>query len=887
MVVDVGGVAGGIDGDDVAVLVRRSGGRTGNDWRVVDADHGKANAGGSGVDTVADAVGHRVNLAFAFGQLLEHGIARVDGEALGQRVIADARRQDRRHIDHRQHCTDVDIGGAGNCADRHRSGVLGHRRGGLHDDHRGVIDPGNGEGRAVFNGNMAVTDAVVPGHRRRLSGGEVLVGGMAGIEAGQGNPGGRHAQCGNRHAVENVGVADVGKRIDRQHAAFVDRVGERSGHHGKVIGAGDADQRAGRDDDCAVADTEMYRQVGNLAFGQALEIGVGRVDREEVIQRVVSNAGRQRRQRVGAADQFGAGRRGWRRRRVAAVIAIAVLDRRRRDDHGRQRNFDNGQDGAIVHIRHVGEQVQSQHSVAFDGGGKRSTGNDRRVIDADDGEHGGVRRRAHCVGNVVSDADCCRLSGGETLVGGVFRVDRQRADRRRQETAGHGAEGDAGRQHGGQAGDAEDVAQTRRCRAGQQRGHAEPADGAVFGHRQFGRAIDHRRRDRATRRRRRNLRQRRNVDRQVGKLDEFDSGQLVLAIASRAGGQNIEDFDRTVGVGDDLVIGGQAGVLGDIAAEAAVEIVVAGIAAEVVVAIIAIHHVIATAADTGVVTAAAMNAFANVAAVQAVIQFGAIYVERYAINRHVGTEHVGNDQAGIENMVTGIGNADLQRVEALMHRRVNGQRRADAVVFDRQVAVGVVDEVAVAQVGTDDAQRRLGVAVEIGDVDAVDQHDADIDKLVDPFRILVAAEDKIEADRGDARIGNGEIEAQRRRIVGHGLEHAVDHGIEIGVTDHVVADAVGSAGIGDSWHQSGSKQQAGTDAQSGQAAVVITDRSRATDDVQRGVVNRDARCWREQSVGDGLRTGGNVGRGDCGKGGHGVIPDKSCKGWYEVLGRQR
>ena len=206
----------------------------------------------------------------------------------------------------------------------------------------------------------------------------------------------------------------------------------------------------------------------------------------------------------------------------------------------------------------------------------------------------------------------------------------------------------------------------------------------------------------------------------------------------------------------------------------------------------------------------------------------------------------------------------------------DAQMTADTVVFDGDDAAGIVLEIARRQVGADHAQRGMWILVEQGVVHPIDDHHRAVNEGIDPFGVFIRAEHQIKADRDRIRVTDADAERQGGGVIGLGLEHRVDDGVDVGiaVVEAAAAAVVGPepgkrvAGAGSG---AGGEQHPGSQAQGRpHRSVIEVDRARAggvQHDAER--IEDDAGVARQQRVDQGARREA-VGVVN-GEGGHGLL----------------
>jgi hypothetical protein len=327
------------------------------------------------------------------------------------------------------------------------------------------------------------------------------------------------------------------------------------------------------------------------------------------------------------------------------------------------------------------------------------------------------------------------------------------------------------------------------------------------------------------------------ADQPVVKAEGFDAQQLVHAAIHQGG----DTAGTTQRIHTDLVGAAGAEVHGRVAAAAthqavaaaaALENVVAAAAVDGVITGAAIHDVAAATGEAAVVATEQVDRFTAEAAghvVAGVAAGGGGAGDQALAGRGAGLE-AGDEQAAVIDVVAAVGDGDLDRVEgaAADDRRHDAQHPADAVVLHRQGLAGVVLEVTRRQVGGDHTEGTRRVALKQGVVHPVDDHHRRIHEQVNPFGIFIGAEDQVEADRHGRWIGDPEAKRQRCGVVRLGVKDRVDDrvdvGIAIGKAAHIgVALAEPAHAVAGAGHGAGGEQQAGTDAQRRQAAVVKAD----------------------------------------------------------------
>ncbi len=245
------------------------------------------------------------------------------------------------------------------------------------------------------------------------------------------------------------------------------------------------------------------------------------------------------------------------------------------------------------------------------------------------------------------------------------------------------------------------------------------------------------------------------VEQPVAELQLFNADQgirAVLAAVVRDGG------DPGQGVIAEAVSAAGSGVDSRIGIRSAIEPVIAGITLQLIVATAAIQLVLASAGHDNVITARRIGdvvagleveEFALAGTGAGVITAGApsAGVDHPGARRGAGRE-VGDEDAGIKDVIASIGNTDLDRIGLTSQdRRNNLERMTDAVVFNRQqISAVVVLKISRRQVGADHTQRRIRIMVEQGIVDPIHDHHRRIDKGIDPLGVFIGAEDQIKAD---------------------------------------------------------------------------------------------------------------------------------------------
>ena len=135
--------------------------RARHDRRVVGTHDGEYSTRRCRYHPVANTVIHGDRGPLTQRQRLVGRIGGIDGEAVGRGVEPNAGRQRRRHIDHVQHRSMIDVGRAGQAIQGHRRAVLGrsaqHRPG----HHRRVVGADNCEHRGGRRRRDAIADAIV------------------------------------------------------------------------------------------------------------------------------------------------------------------------------------------------------------------------------------------------------------------------------------------------------------------------------------------------------------------------------------------------------------------------------------------------------------------------------------------------------------------------------------------------------------------------------------------------------------------------------------------------------------------------------------------------------------------------------------------------------